>query len=233
MRRRSSSCGCAPSPASAVPGTWRSLTCAPGSPASPTTTAGTRPTSSSAWSACSRPSPAGDGVSCVTVDEHGRPSGLRWDRDAGPLTRENLFHRAISPGVFLRRAAIEAIGSFDETLGVGAGTPYGSGEEADYLLRALDRGLTIVYQPQLAVVHPGPSPRLGDRRATMAAYRYGVGHSELLRRHRYSFGFRVARGPRVAPRRAAVPAARPSGGDRVLLGDGVRPPPRPDRSLAI
>ena len=43
----------------------------------------------------------------------------------------------ISFTIFLRRRVVERVGEFDETLGVGAGTPYGSCEESDYLIRAV------------------------------------------------------------------------------------------------
>src|SRR5262249_47548850 len=54
-----------------------------------------------------------------------------WTTDAAVLTRENLWNRAISFTIFLRRAVVERVGAFDETLGL----PSASGEEIDYLIR--------------------------------------------------------------------------------------------------
>ena len=47
-------------------------------------------------------------------------------------------------------------------LGVGSGTPMGSGEETDYLLRALEQGFRIRFEPDLVVFHAG-TRRDGDR----------------------------------------------------------------------
>ena len=38
---------------------------------------------------------------------------------------------------------VEAVGAFDETLGPGAGTPWGSGEDTDYHLRILKAGFDL------------------------------------------------------------------------------------------
>lgn len=127
-----------------------------------------------------------DGLSCRTVDERGAPSGLRWDRHAGPVTRATAFRRSVSHGMFLRRRVLEAVGPWDESLGVGAGTAWGSGEESDYFLRAIAAGFAIQYDPALAVIHGSPAPAFGDRAEMAKAYDYGVGHSEVLRRHGYS-----------------------------------------------
>jgi hypothetical protein len=92
----------------------------------------------------------------------------------------------------LRRYAVEAVGDFAEDLGLGAGTRWGSGEESDYLLRALEAGFAIHYEPSLCVCHE--SPRLaGGEAERRAAYVRGLGHGEVLRRHRYPLWFAAFR----------------------------------------
>src|SRR5262245_18066114 len=59
-------------------------------------------------------------------------SGGRWDLRPGRLTRGNVWRRAITFTIFLRRRAATGV-AFDETLGVGAGSQWGAGEETDYL----------------------------------------------------------------------------------------------------
>jgi len=62
------------------------------------------------------------------------PSGhdlVRMSRRSGPATLRNIWVRAVSIGLFFRRALIENVGGFDESLGVGSGTPWGAGEALD------------------------------------------------------------------------------------------------------
>jgi glycosyltransferase involved in cell wall biosynthesis len=104
------------------------------------------------------------------------PDSGSWKRDAALLTRENLWNRAISFTIFLRRAVIERVGAFDEALGL----PSSSGEEIDYLIRALDTGARIEYDPTLVVMHPR---KIRDPAA--AGSREGASLGYILRKHRY------------------------------------------------
>lgn len=125
-----------------------------------------------------------DGLSVPSVDQTGAPSNGRWDLREGAIDRNNVWRRATSYSTFLRRRVVEAVGPFDEQLGVGAGTGFGSGEETDYLLRALDLGFKLWYDPALTVFHP-PSRSRHDP-ATIAAGRlYGMGMGGVLRKHHY------------------------------------------------
>ena len=96
-----------------------------------------------------------------------------WQTDAAILTRANLWNRAISFTIFLRRAVVERVGAFDERLGL----PESSGEEIDYLIRALDGGALLEYDPSIVVEHP--------RKHTDVAARDGESIGYLLRKHRY------------------------------------------------
>jgi glycosyltransferase involved in cell wall biosynthesis len=99
-----------------------------------------------------------------------------WTADAAVLTRDNLWNRAISFTIFLRREVVERVGAFDERLGL----PSSSGEEIDHLIRALDTGARIEYDPSLTVEHPRKQV---DLRAAGARDGASVGY--LLRKHRY------------------------------------------------
>jgi GT2 family glycosyltransferase len=122
-----------------------------------------------------------------------------WPAGAAMLTRENLWNRAISFTIFLRREVVERVGAFDETLGL----PFRSGEETDYLIRALDAGARIAYDPTLVVEHPqkplDPST-VGARDGASLGY--------ILRKHRYPWPtvtrmlVRPAGGVLLHPRRA-------------------------------
>jgi GT2 family glycosyltransferase len=99
-----------------------------------------------------------------------------WTAGAAVLTRENLWNRAISFTIFLRRSVVERVGPFDEALGL----PSSSGEEIDYLIRALDRGARIEYDPTLVVEHPAKEVDLAAVGARDGA---SIGH--ILRKHGY------------------------------------------------
>jgi glycosyltransferase involved in cell wall biosynthesis len=110
----------------------------------------------------------------------------RFDKRAGPLNKANVWLRACSYGIFLRRNVVEEVGGFDESLGVGAGTPWEGGEDIDYPLRAVEAGFEIYYRPDLFVLHPAPPVRdyslLADR-----AYRYSAGIGRVWQKHDYPF----------------------------------------------
>jgi glycosyltransferase involved in cell wall biosynthesis len=122
-----------------------------------------------------------------------------WTTDAAVLTRDNLWNRAISFTIFLRREVIERVGSFDEKLGL----PYSSGEEIDYLIRALDTGARIEYDPAVVVMHPRKDVEL---KAVGARDGSSIGY--ILRKHGYPASvvarmlLRPAGGLVLEPRRA-------------------------------
>ena len=69
--------------------------------------------------------------------------------------------------------------AFDERLGLGSGEPWASGEEIDLLLRALELGARIEYDPELEIEHERRpyTPELAARDGASVGY--------LLRKHRY------------------------------------------------
>lgn len=127
--------------------------------------------------------PEWHGLTGRLVDTNGLPSGGKWDNKEGAVNRYNVWRRGISSTMFLRREVVTAVGPFDEDLGVGAGTPWGSGEETDYLIRALEAGFRIFYDPNLWVVHPNKEP------TPVMAYRYALGMGRVLRKHGYPLWF--------------------------------------------
>jgi glycosyltransferase involved in cell wall biosynthesis len=79
------------------------------------------------------------GITGRAVDQNGDPTSGRWDRRTGVITPGNVWRRAISFSIFLR-TSVAVMHHFDETLGVGAETPWGAGEETDFLLRVIEAG---------------------------------------------------------------------------------------------
>jgi GT2 family glycosyltransferase len=126
--------------------------------------------------------PALDGLTGRAIDEAGH-SSPSWARDPTLLTRENLWNRAISFTIFLRAPLVARVGRFDEQLGLGAGSPWSSGEEIDYLVRALDAGARIEYDPSLTVTHP--DTRVSTTTLRSLGTRDGASVGYILRKHAY------------------------------------------------
>jgi GT2 family glycosyltransferase len=123
-----------------------------------------------------------DGVS-VRAESRDGCSSPSWECEPATLDAANLWNRGISFGIFLRRELVEGVGRFDEQLGLGAGTPWSSGEEIDFLIRAVARGGRIEYDPSLVVLHEERSHSPDELRAL--GRRDGASVGYLLRRHRY------------------------------------------------
>ncbi len=155
-----------------------------------------------------RTNPHWSGITGREIVEPGFTCGGRWDKHGGPINRRNVFRRAICFSMFLR-SEVAANYRFDESLGVGAKTKWGAGEESDYLLRIVRDGHRIEYLPEIAVWHQGRSgPCTAETYARARSYARGMGR--VLRKHNYPLWM-------VAPH-----CIRPMGGALLALA-GCRP----------
>jgi glycosyltransferase involved in cell wall biosynthesis len=160
----------------------------------------------------------------AAADDQADPS---WPADAAVLDTRNLWNRVISFAIFLRRDVVERVGTFDERLGLGSGSPWSSGEEVDYVLRAVRVGARVAYDPSLVVHHavkrytPGELRRVGRRDGASVGWivrRHGFGRrrvGRMLLRPLGGLGVSLARGD-VA--RASFHAATLRGRIRGYLG---------------
>jgi glycosyltransferase involved in cell wall biosynthesis len=124
----------------------------------------------------------------------------RWRESAGAVTPENVWTSVIEFNLWLRRDVALSLDGFDEAMG--PGTPIGSAEGNDLVLRAVAAGHRAHYDPTMRVIHP--DKRLTDV-ATARARLYGRGLGFALRRHR-------------VPAKTWLPfAVRPLGGVAVSL----------------
>jgi glycosyltransferase involved in cell wall biosynthesis len=119
-------------------------------------------------------------------DADGRPVGPKWPRKACVCTPESLWRSALTPNGFLRRQVVDAIGFFDENIGIGSKSRYQSGEDLDYFLRPLERGYQMWFEPALTVHHPSYHSMERLRRTT---YTYALGGAYVLRTHCYPITF--------------------------------------------
>lgn len=125
-----------------------------------------------------------DGLSVRSLDADFENSVLNWSSVGGPLDRRRIWTQSVEAAIFLRRRVVDTVGLFDETLGVGCGTLWGSGEGTDYLLRAMDRDLLIYYEPAIHIHHPNVVQAY-DARTCSRALSYNRGMGRVLRKHRY------------------------------------------------
>ena len=129
-----------------------------------------------------------DGLTGRSVDDVGNTSQGNFPRDAQQVNSESVWRCGISYTIFLRRAVVDRVGCFDESLGVGAGTPWGAGEETDFLVRALKAGASVLYDPEVVVHHPAKTAAI-DAGALARAFSYGCGWGRVLRKHQYGLRF--------------------------------------------
>ena len=126
-----------------------------------------------------------DGISTLVTDQHGHFSGSFMYRSFRRISFHNVWRCGVSISIFVKRKAIGDI-RFDESLGVGSGTVYGSGEETDFLLNLIKAERHLDFRPDLVVNHPvfiGPW-------TLKRGYLYGNGMGRVLYKHHYSV-FRV------------------------------------------
>ncbi len=140
-----------------------------------------RDTVSAALAVLSDPTIAG--VSGVQLTVDGRPSMLRWPVGACDITRANFYRTAISSTLFVRRTLVNELGGFDETLGAGSRKGFMSGEESDLVLRVLEAGHRLLYDPSVVVLQDEPRDELPpDYALKMSGY--GRGFGRLFKQHR-------------------------------------------------
>jgi glycosyltransferase involved in cell wall biosynthesis len=121
--------------------------------------------------------PETDLLSGRTLDASGADSVNRYWPVSGPITRENVFATGNSNTIFIRRDVLADIQGFNETLGVGASTPFQAGEESDFLLRALEHGHSGYYDRDFFVRHDQVEETL------TRVHAYSVGFGRVARLH--------------------------------------------------
>jgi GT2 family glycosyltransferase len=123
-----------------------------------------------------------DGLSVRIANRQGK-SDPGWGGEEVRLARENVWNLAASAGVFMRRSLVERVGSFDERIGIGSAEIWASGEETDFVIRALDLGARIHYDPTIVVHHDLRSQDLA--KSSAQGLREGASVGYLLGKHHY------------------------------------------------
>jgi glycosyltransferase involved in cell wall biosynthesis len=92
-------------------------------------------------------------------------TNARFPAHASELVPWTLFSCASSITLFIRLEAVRSM-RFDERLGVGTDLP--AGEEIDFLLRAVAKGVRGRYEPEILVFHPVLRPAVTELKARLS-----------------------------------------------------------------
>jgi glycosyltransferase involved in cell wall biosynthesis len=155
--------------------------------------------------------PECDGLFTSMRNADNVPMAPKWPPPAGVCTRDNVWDCTVSFTAFLRRQLVDAVGEFNELLGLGADTPYQACEDIDYFIRPLALGFRMWYEPELVVHHPETRP---PELLLSRAYPFALSYGYVLGKHGYSRPYwlrRIARscgGVMFALCRADVSTAR-------------------------
>ncbi|KQV32124.1 glycosyl transferase [Rhizobium sp. Root1203] len=101
----------------------------------------------------------------VTIKTELEPAVLTNDLHAG-----GFIHGA---NMAFPRTLIDTVGLFDTRFG--AGSPFRSGEDTDYVHRAFNAGIRVEYLPDFAVKHFHGRRELGDVKKLQSGYAFGNG----------------------------------------------------------
>ena len=116
------------------------------------------------------------------------PTPKRWSLALS--TRDDclsLSGELIGCNMTMRRALVERLGPFDEDFG--PGSRLGSGDDAEYILRAYLNGITLEYVPDMTVLHHHGRKTSEEGRALVRRYMIGrVGlHAKYLFKHHHLY----------------------------------------------
>lgn len=106
-------------------------------------------------------------------------SGNRWFQQSCEIKPINAFRTTFSSSLFLL-SELARSSRFDEQLGLGSGTPFGSGEETDYVLRLLRTRARGRFDRTRHIVHPRRD-MLSENTSSHRALAYGIGMGHVLR----------------------------------------------------
>lgn len=128
--------------------------------------------------------PEFDGLFTATRDQNDKLQAPKFPPKPGPCTKRSVLRCAVAFNAFLRARVVRTIGFFREDIGPGTSSPYQSSEDIDYMIRPVERGMQLFYEPAFAVYHPDFNDRVRLRRTT---FHYSLGQGYVLRLHGYSW----------------------------------------------
>lgn len=118
-----------------------------------------------------------------STDETGRSINGRFSIRNGPITRHSVWVMQQEWVTFVDRSLMQRLGGYDESIGVGGGTPWQAAEGPDLILRAIAAGAVCRYDPKIAGFHEEHGIRAPDAAMLAKARGYNRGKGYVLRKH--------------------------------------------------
>ncbi len=125
-----------------------------------------------------------DFLSGRAADQEGNSINGRFESEAQPIDRDNVWTTGIEWTIFFKRSVLIKVGGFDSYIGIGASTPWQSCEGQDIMLRALSEQLNGYYNPSIYGYH-NPFDIEAESGIQGKGRKYGRGVGYVLRIHRY------------------------------------------------
>lgn len=122
-----------------------------------------------------------DGVSVKVIDRDsrtpvaGKPSNIRKT-----ISRVSVWDLCCSAGLFIKSSVFDNLKPFNELLGVGANSPWQSGEETELMIRIIDNNFKVEFVPDLEIYHPLKVASYNSQEINRALI-YGRGMGKVLR----------------------------------------------------
>lgn len=113
-------------------------------------------------------------ISGKCISSAGTSSVVGFSNSFTKINISNVWNTAVEATIFIKKKLFIDLCGFNETLGVGAPTPYGAGEGTDLMIRALKMNIDAYYYPELTMYHPDVTPTFTDKEFRRA-YSYSVG----------------------------------------------------------
>jgi hypothetical protein len=119
------------------------------------------------------------------ADQYGRSINGRFADHSAGICRKNVWVCQCEGVTFVKRDLLVSLGGFDETVGIGALSPWQAAEGPDLILRAIERQAKCRYDPALYGYHDELDISLPDERTIHKVRGYARGMGYVLRRHGY------------------------------------------------
>lgn len=114
------------------------------------------------------------------VDEQGGDAIIVYNANAGWLSPGHIDGMFVEPATAVRIAVLRET-PFDETLGVG--TFHGAEEGYDWVLRLVESGKRLYFEPGVKLFHPKTITNYASPQALARVYSYRCGFGRLCKKH--------------------------------------------------